>query len=65
MQEIYAMPPVRTVSLFERVSPQVAAVAGVLLVLITIPCIQTAQNALTLLDTQLVDAALDSAQFFL
>lgn len=65
MYDVYASTRMQPQSSFERYSPQVALVAAVMLVAISIPCVFTVDNALSLLDSQLIDAVNDSAQLYL
>ncbi|MEZ0576698.1 hypothetical protein [Halodesulfovibrio aestuarii] len=65
MHDVYAMTSIQRQSPFERFAPQVAMVAVIMLVVVSIPCVLTVNNALSLLDSQLIDAGRDSAQLYL
>ncbi len=65
MYDVYASTRMQPQSSFERYSPQIALVAAVMLLVIGVPCVLTVDNALSLLDSQLIDAANDSAQLYL
>lgn len=65
MHDVYATTRLQAQSPFERFAPQVAVVSAVMLVAVSIPCALTVSNVLSLLDSQLIDAGLDSAQLYL
>lgn len=65
MHDVYATTRLQLQTPFERYSPQVAMVAAVMLVAVSIPCVFTVNNVLSLLDSQLIDAGRDSAQLYL
>lgn len=64
MQDVYAASRIPQASPFELFAPQVTMVAAGMLLVVSLPCVFTISNMLSLLDAQLLDAGRDSAELF-